>query len=132
MIKKDKMDLRVEYGNKYRIEYEKAYYCEYGRRARAEDPELQIIPCRHGEIFIWDANRLAVGTNSRGPIAKKLMGLDCVKVEQDGDDGVTLSFSPEHFRDVADVVKPRTNRRLSKRQLRALANGRASRSKTLG
>ncbi len=47
------INLRERFECRYKINHDPAYYSEYGRRARVDDPWLQIIPCHHGEIFPW-------------------------------------------------------------------------------
>lgn len=112
------VNLRQEFGEKYRVEYEEAYFAEYGANARVEDPCLMIIPCQRGHhLFPWDESTLAVSLDNAPEIARKLRDLGC-KIVQDGDDGATLVFPIERFEEVARVVKPRRRRRLSAEQRR--------------
>jgi hypothetical protein len=70
------------------------------------DPWLLVIPCRFGHLFPWGSNRLAVSTDGRGSTAQRLAALPFVRVEQDGADGLTLSFGIEHFEAIAAIVRP--------------------------
>ncbi len=110
------VDLRIEFGNSYRVENELG-----GRRVL--DPWLAIIPCRNGHIFPYGGSLLGASTNHRGPIANKLASLDYVEVFQDGDDGINFVFDVANFQQVAQLLRPRTNRRLSEEHRRKLVAG---------
>ena len=136
----DCVNLKREFGNRYRVGYEESYYAEHGTDARKEDPWLVIIPCRNGEIYPWGGRNLAAGTNRTGPVANKLKALPFTTVAQDGDDGANIVFDVMPFEEVTRIMKPRKRRRLSaleketrvrrlreywahKRQVGALAEG---------
>ncbi len=106
------VNLLEQFGHRYQIGYEESYYAEYGPNSRVDDPELQVLYCHHGHVFLWGGQRLAASTDTRGAIANRLAALDCCKVEQDGDDGVTVSFDVGDFRTVAGLIKPRGRRSL--------------------
>ena len=57
-------------------------------------------------------------------MANLLASLECVCVEQDGDDGKNVSFDVADFDLVASVLKPRKRRKLSPPHLTALRQGR--------
>lgn len=40
------INLRSLLGKKYKIEYDEAYYAEYGVNAKTEDPFLMVVPCQ--------------------------------------------------------------------------------------
>ena len=107
------IDLKERFGERYRVVNEESHAAAYGPNARTHDPWLLIIPCRHGHVFPWGGDRLAVSTRSRGPIANELAGLDCTAVVQDGSDGYTMTFDMADFPAVAKIVKPRLRRQLS-------------------
>src|SRR6185369_2826661 len=67
--------LKVRYGNEYKIEYEESYYAQRGPNAWAEDPDLQIIPCRFGHIYQHSSTHLGASTDARGKVAKQLVEL---------------------------------------------------------
>ena len=122
------INLRERFECRYKINHDPAYYSEYGRRARVDDPWLQIIPCHHGEIFPWGGDLLAASTSRRGAIANRLSELDCCEVKQDGSDGVTVTFHIDDFRKVADLIRPRGSRQLSPSRRRAFVKaGQSSR-----
>lgn len=114
------INLKKRFGQRYKIEYEPAYYAEYGPRARTDDPWLQVIPCHYGEIFPWGEDLLAASTFRRGSIANRLAGLNCCQIRQDGCDGVTVTFHIDDFHEVAQLIKPRSRRRLTLEARRAL------------
>ena len=118
----DCVNLKRTFGRKYRVRYEESYYAEHGPDARVEDPWLIIIPCRNGEICPWGGQNLAACTNRAGPVANELMRLPFTTTAQSGDDGVNVVFDVKHLEKVAQIMKPRTRRRLSasERQKRAL------------
>ena len=86
------------------------------QRGPADDPWLQIIPCKHGHICPWGGDLLAICTSQRGGIARRLMALPFVQVVQDGSDGINATFPVERF---AEIVKPKRRRRLTPEQRQA-------------
>ena len=109
------VNLKQEFGDRYKVEYEESYYTERTRRT-VEDPWLMIIPCQHGHICPWGDSLLAACTNFAGRIAKRVRELSFVTVAQDGDDGINATFDVKHFDEVAEIMKPRRRRRLSETQ----------------
>lgn len=118
-------DLKALSAGQYRVLREETYAAEHGNRARAADPWLLTIPCRHGHIFPFGAGMLAASTNRRGGIAGQLAALPGCRVHQDGDDGLTVVFPAAMFKAVAAIIKPRRRRRWSEAQrAKAIAAGR--------
>jgi hypothetical protein len=102
------VDLKKLAGEKYRVTIESSYYADTGSaQNRNRDPYLWLIVGRHGEVFLWAPDRLAVSTYKRGGIARRLLGLPYTEVAQDGDDGVTVTFAVEHLDEVAQIVRLR-------------------------
>lgn len=122
MLADTPVNLRQLFGHRYQVGYDPAYYAEHGRKCRSDDPQLQIMLCHHGHIFVWGPQRLAASTDSRGAIANKLATLGCCQVEQAGEDGVTVSFDLSDFRVVAAFIKPRGCRRLDPDRRKAFIN----------
>jgi hypothetical protein len=112
----DCVNLRERFGRRYRVEYEESYYAERGPGARADDPWLQIIPCRAGHIYPWGPAMLAASTSSRGSTARKLAALPGATLWQDGSDGMTILFPVERFPKVAALMHPKRRRQLSPEQ----------------
>ena len=106
----DCVNLKKRFGDRFRVTYEESYYAQYGPNARIEDPHFMILLCRNGHIYPHGGKTLAVSTDRRGPIAKRLADLDCVTVVQDGDDGITATFDVSDFDRVAEVMRPRKAR----------------------
>ena len=78
------INLKKQFGEQYKVEYEEeSYFAERGEGARADDPWLQIILCKHGHIYPQGGVRLGASTNKRGGIARKLARLECTEVLQD-------------------------------------------------
>ncbi len=121
------INLKQRFGRRYKIEYDPAYYAEYGKRARIEDPWLQIIPCHHGEIFPFGGDLLAASTSCKGSIATRLSKLNCCELQQDGSDGVTVIFHVDDFRKIADLIRPRRRRQLTEAQRKAFLKAGRSR-----
>jgi hypothetical protein len=107
------LNLRELYGDRHRIDHDESYAAERGRYASAEEIFLQIIDGAAGHVFAWDFDRLAASTRGRGSVAKRLVALDGIEIVQDGSDGVTVTFRPDLFDQVADMLRLRKRRRLS-------------------
>jgi hypothetical protein len=121
------VDLRALAGDRFRVAHDPAYHAEHGDRGRTDDPWLLTIPCRFGHFFPWGGNRLAFSTNTRGGTAKVLTSLPFVQMEQDAEDGYTLTFAVGHFDEVAQLAKPKRRRRLTSDHRQALvAAGKAA------
>lgn len=103
------IDLQQRYRSKYRIRHED------DRETRLpHDPWLLVIDCQHdGEIYPHGGDMLGAATGGRGSVAKRLAALPCVRVVQDGSDGINVIFDVDDFPAVAAVMKPRRRRRLS-------------------
>ena len=104
-------NLRSLYGDLYRVVTEE--------NLPTQDPWYFTIPCRSAHICPWGPNLLGVCTYGRGSVAKRLLELPFVTLEQDADDGINLSFHPDHFDEVAEIVNPRRRHRFSAEQRRA-------------
>src|SRR5690606_9188082 len=72
--------------------------------------------CRFGHIFPWGGRKLAFSSNARGAVAKRVVQLDRTAVDQDGSDGITVTFDVDDFAKLASIVKPRTRRQLTPEQ----------------
>lgn len=109
----DCIDIKKHFGDRYKVGYEESYAAERGNSARTLDPWLLTIPCKFGHIYAYGGALLGASTDRRGPIANQLAALPCVRVVQDGDDGINVVFHVRDFAQVAEVIKPRRRRRLS-------------------
>jgi len=114
------VDLRERFGDRLKVEYEEGHRAEYGPRARTDDPWLQVVPSRNGDIYPHGGDELAAYCERPG-IGKRLAALDCVRVHQHGDREITVVFDVADFDRVAAVLKPRKRRRLSPEQRAASA-----------
>jgi hypothetical protein len=102
------IDLKALAGDKYRVTIESSYYAETGSaQKRNRDPYLWQVVGRHGDVFMWSPELLAVSTHKRGGIARRLLELPCTTVVQDGQDGLTLTFEAQYLDTVADLAKLR-------------------------
>jgi len=115
------IDLRDLAGKRYRVAHDPAYQAEYGERGFTVDLWLLTIPCQFGHFFPWGGDRLAFSTNNRGRTAKILAALPFVRIEQDAEDGFTLSFDAQHFDEVAQIAKPKRRRQVSDAERARLA-----------
>lgn len=59
---------------------------------------------------------MAACTSSRGSITKRLTALPFATVEQNGSDGINVSFHVDHFDKIAAIMKPRRRRQMSEAQ----------------
>jgi hypothetical protein len=102
------VNLNERFGQDYRVQHE-----DPREKRLGNDPWLCIIPCTHGNLYVHGNELLGAATNKRGPVAKRLAALPCVRVVQDGDDGVNVVFNVHDFPAVAAVMKPKRRRRLT-------------------
>jgi hypothetical protein len=116
------INLKERFGDRYRVTFEESYFAERGKEARADDPWLQILLCRHGHISPCGGNILMTSTNKHGAVANQLAALRCVQVIQDGDDGINAIFCVDDFDTVAALMKPRRRRQVSERERERLGN----------
>jgi len=107
----DCINLKEQFGGRFKVGYEESYFAQHGRHARIEDPWCMILLCRHGHVYPHGGETLAASTDRYGSTARRLAGLDCVTVVQDGDDGVNVTFHVDAFDTVAAVMIPRRKRR---------------------
>lgn len=105
------VNLREQFGRRFKITYEESYVAAYGLKAGREDAWLQIIPGARGHVYPHSAAMVAASTNTSGPTARRLKVLPFVQVWTDGSDGVTVLFPPEHLERVADLLGLRRRRR---------------------
>lgn len=110
------IDLKAEFGKRFKIGHDPAYAGEYGENGRTADPWLVLLECRNGHIYPHGGEYLAAATNGRGSAARALASLPCVEVLQDGADGINGKFHIRDFAAVAKVMKPRRRRAQSPEQ----------------
>ena len=105
--------MRDRFGDRFQIGYDPAYAAERGRGARADEPWLQVIPCKHGHVFPWGGELLAFSADVPGSVANRLARLSWVTVCQEGSDGLTVTFPATRFDEIAQLAKPLRRRRLT-------------------
>ncbi|MEQ8788898.1 MAG: hypothetical protein RIC55_21480 [Pirellulaceae bacterium] len=117
----DCINLKKQFGRRYRIAYEESREAEFGEGARTVDPRLMFIPCQYGHIFPWGGDLLAASVDGHGRIARRVASMDCCTVVQDGDDGeLTATFNADDFKQVASLMRPRRRKQLSEERHRKL------------
>ena len=114
------VNIRERYSDRYKIQHEESFHALHPKPTGDEELALLILPCKHGHIFPWGGERLAASTDHSGKIANELRALAKVSIEQDGSDGVTVSFDVNDFEAVAEIMKPKRQRRLSEESRAAL------------
>ena len=111
------VDLKATFGNRYRYEWDAAYWAERSEFRAVEAPWLTIIPCKFGKIFPWGRRLLAAYCPAGGAKRNELLRLDCVKVAQGGGSEVVVTFDVADIDRVAKVMKPRRRRQHSAEEL---------------
>lgn len=106
----DCINLKQRFGHRWRIDRDESYQAERGKRARSVDPWTMRIPCKHGHIAPHGGNLLIASTDRRGPVANKLLALPFSTPAQIGEDGANILFPVNHFREVADIIRPKRTR----------------------
>lgn len=103
-------DLKKLAGKRYKTSYDPAAKLEpQGKK----DPWLVVIPCLHGEIYPHSHDRLAFSSKIRGGAAMAISRLRGARVEQDGQDGMNISFPVGMFEEVAQLARARKRRVMS-------------------
>lgn len=110
------IDLKEQFGHRYRVIHEESYRAERGDSARVHDPWLLTIPCKFGHIYPHGGELLGASTDHDGRIANRLALLPRVRIIQDGDDGVNVVFHINELPNVASIMKPRRRRVLTAEQ----------------
>jgi len=103
----DCINLKLDYGVKYRVGHDPAALMEPGGR---KDPWLFTISCSNGHIYPHSAEELTYWQNGGRRLDGKYPFL---RIYQDGQDERTYLFSPSDFKKVAAVVRPAKKRQLS-------------------
>lgn len=109
------VDLRATFGRQYRIELEESYWAEKPEYRADQAAWLMIIPCRFGHIYPFGGSTLAAWTYSPSR-RRRLAGLACCRIHQEGDREITALFDVADFARVAAALRPRRRRRLSAEQ----------------
>jgi hypothetical protein len=113
------VNLKDEFGNRYRIEKDSAFDHEASPAARQW---LYTIPCANGgreaHLFSWGyrggGRELAFyGSQKSGSLKDDLEAIAGIVVEQDAGDVFVASFPLSQFLAVAALVRPKERRRLS-------------------
>ena len=107
------VNLKEQFGDRFKVTYEESYRAERGDNGRAEDPWLMVMLCQHGEIYPYGDDQLVASTKVAGGIARALKALPFTTLHQDGTDGVDVIFPADRFEDVAAIMKPRKRRRMT-------------------
>ena len=110
------VDLKEEFGDRYRITKDESYWAEHGKNAWTHDPWYLIMPCRVGHIFPHGGTTLGISLDGHPVIAKRLARMKRCRVHQPGADGTTLLFDLADFQQVAEIVRPHRRPRLSETQ----------------
>jgi len=111
------INLKATFGDRFKVEFEEAYYTETVDRP-TEAPCLMTIPCQRGHIYPHSGGILSAYSGKSGT-RKRLMEMDCCTIHRLGDTEITANFDVADFGKVAEVMKPRKKRRLSDSQRRA-------------
>ncbi len=109
------VDLRNTFGNRYRYDWDEAYWDERPEFRAVEAPWLQIIPCKFGKIFPWGRRNLAAFCDAGGSKRRELEHLSCVEIAQGGTPGteVIVKFDVADIEQVAEVLRARRPRQYS-------------------
>ena len=65
----DCINLKEQFGDRFKVEYEESYYAQYGEHAWREDPHYMILLCRHGHIYPHGSATLAASISRRGAVS---------------------------------------------------------------
>lgn len=131
-----KFNLKADYGHIYRVRFEESYYAERSEFRSEDVPWLMIIPCHKGwgHICVRAEDRIAWCSDRRvsksASYFRELMAIPGAKIEQDGEDGINISFPVEHLDRIAEIVKAKRRKKFSEEHKAKLAErGRAALAK---
>ncbi len=123
-MKANCVNLKKQFGRRYKVVYEESYFAEHGQNARVEDSVYMLIPCRFGHLFPHGGDVLAGSVDGHPKVANRMRRLKCCRVHQDGDDGeLTVLFDVADFDRVAKIMRPRRRKQISeaeRERLRAM------------
>ena len=112
------INLKTQFGDRFKVGYEESYHADRGDGARAEDPALLEIRCQYGAIYPWEGSTLAASVDGHPVVAERIRKLNCCRIHQDGDSGeLTALFGLANFDQVAEIMHPRRRRRLAGERL---------------
>ena len=110
------IELKTTYGDIYRITYNEAV--KIPGQTRADRRWLPQIPCKYGHVYVHGRETLGAYVTGR-LITGRLAALPGVRVLQQGDEEVAVSFPPEMFPAVASLLQARKIRQVSAAQAAA-------------
>ncbi len=79
------------------------------------DPWDYTIPCQSGHLYPHGDGLLAWSSDCRSPLVGRVLAVPGTVLEQDGDDGVNVSFPVSALEQVAALVHPKRKRRVSEK-----------------
>ena len=112
------INLTERFGGDYRITFEEGY-AHRGKHRDNLDPWYMQIPARFGTIYPYGRNTLGVMIDNHRYVAKKLAGLACCQLVQDGNLEKTFLFDVDHFPAVAAILLPHRKPQLTEDQRQA-------------
>lgn len=105
------INLKEEFGNVYRVIVGPEHLAERGTQVkRVVDPWHCQIPAAarfKAHVYPWSDTRFAVSRDFKvgNKINQELLALPTARLEQDGDDGVTISFERSDFEAVSSRLE---------------------------
>lgn len=111
------IDLKAEYGKRYRITLDES--AEIDGQTRADRLWLYQIACRRGHVYPHSRETLGAYCN-KTPTIKRLIALSSVRVHQRGDRECTVTFRPEHLPEILPLLGPYVRRQVSEEERRRL------------
>ena len=109
------MDLNKKYGRKWRISLDESFDAEVDPITRKEKWRYYEIKGRHGMVYPYSENQLAVCVTSR-VIAKRLSKKEGVVMVLDAECETVFHFPESDLDLVAGAIRARKKRRLSPEQ----------------
>ncbi len=115
----DCIDLREQFGDRYRITFDPVIDPR-GKWRDLIDPWLHTIECRYGTIYPYGTKHLAIDIDNHSFIARQVAELSGSELVQDGDFEKTVKFPLDQFDAVAAIVKPHKRPRYSEERRQRL------------
>ena len=98
------------------------YYLEEPSHSWSDEWSICMI-CKYGHLCLFNATTLMFCGGQNRKVYKQLLKLPYTILYQDADDGKTILFPLNKFKEVRPIIKPKRKKQLSKEHIEKLKMG---------